>query len=481
MSPGSTRRRAHVIPFGHPYSCTPILNQIFESNKSPSHGEVTAIMTQTGLKRKQITSWFWRKRKEALDINCPHQRHQFSSDNESSRNQRQKKIRTSRKGRRHLRDDFDDEVKDATYKPPTNSINSPIETMDDVSNLVTAVDFDNQSKVLSRLDAAERFPLNVSSNLRPLNQRTLKMENLSSSNDFTEPGGLNVQTEGYQLSPSTWFQARTECYCQPSLENPAASQQVLMRSSPCGEGIARTFVWPQMIEAPEQATGFQDLQMLLGNSLTDYPQCSKFFVQEQDFSVGDFGSESVDHLNNCEEAELRAQSSVAVDPGNLPFNSGPSSRTLYSDCYDFIPATTTNEFSTSNLMSFGEKINELNSRKSEFKDSREADTDLCGDYSNLLSSSTQDCLISSPNSSLVEQKEGENWIQKSDRNATIDSLDIESRKNSTKTLTSSFKQLEEDHRLFKFEEQLRDFMVGGNLFDQDDLEAFFNLTQAGTL
>ncbi|PLW18600.1 hypothetical protein PCANC_09213 [Puccinia coronata f. sp. avenae] len=59
-------RRRHVIPFGHPYSCTPILNAIFEFNPSPSHSEVTKIIQQTGLRRKQITSWFWRKRKEAI-------------------------------------------------------------------------------------------------------------------------------------------------------------------------------------------------------------------------------------------------------------------------------------------------------------------------------------------------------------------------------------------------------------------------------
>jgi len=60
-------RRRHVIPFGHPYSCTPALNAIFEFNPSPSHSEVTRIMQQTGLRRKQITSWFWRKRKEAIE------------------------------------------------------------------------------------------------------------------------------------------------------------------------------------------------------------------------------------------------------------------------------------------------------------------------------------------------------------------------------------------------------------------------------
>ncbi|MBW0488657.1 hypothetical protein O181_028372 [Austropuccinia psidii MF-1] len=62
------QRRPHVIHFGHPYSCTPILETIFESNKSPNHKQVSCIMAQTGLKRKQITSWFWRKRKELLEM-----------------------------------------------------------------------------------------------------------------------------------------------------------------------------------------------------------------------------------------------------------------------------------------------------------------------------------------------------------------------------------------------------------------------------
>ncbi|POW18272.1 hypothetical protein PSHT_05998, partial [Puccinia striiformis] len=58
----------HGHPYhGHPYACTPTLNCIFEVSPSPSHSQVSKIMQQTGLKRKQITSWFWRKRKESID------------------------------------------------------------------------------------------------------------------------------------------------------------------------------------------------------------------------------------------------------------------------------------------------------------------------------------------------------------------------------------------------------------------------------
>ncbi|WAQ90456.1 hypothetical protein PtA15_12A445 [Puccinia triticina] len=64
---GSHSNRRHIIPFGHPYQCTPVLTAIFDVNPSPSHSQVADIMQQTGLKRKQITSWFWRKRKELLE------------------------------------------------------------------------------------------------------------------------------------------------------------------------------------------------------------------------------------------------------------------------------------------------------------------------------------------------------------------------------------------------------------------------------
>ncbi|KAI7942436.1 hypothetical protein MJO28_012463 [Puccinia striiformis f. sp. tritici] len=60
-------RGKHDIFHGHPYECTPALKSIFEVFPSPSHSQVSKIMQQTGLKRKQITSWFWRKRKESID------------------------------------------------------------------------------------------------------------------------------------------------------------------------------------------------------------------------------------------------------------------------------------------------------------------------------------------------------------------------------------------------------------------------------
>ncbi|KAA1089164.1 hypothetical protein PGT21_008851 [Puccinia graminis f. sp. tritici] len=116
-----SNRRRHVIPFGHPYACTPALNAIFKHNPTPSHSQVTTIMQQTGLKRKQITSWFWRKRKESIDQEQDDLRHvQFPKRSSSQSLSDQAAASRSGSSAPQIRSGSGrDQEQDEEYRPPS--------------------------------------------------------------------------------------------------------------------------------------------------------------------------------------------------------------------------------------------------------------------------------------------------------------------------------------------------------------------------